>query len=399
MRGGGSGQQGGNTSGSSFNFFWYTLTAVVALMLVWYFFQPYLVAFLLRLRYVEIIFLKYFAHVWNPVMAFLHITALEINTTMLALWEKFVTQANLQDVSFKEIQVLSYGVGIYLRYFVLFVLCILSVYLFAFHKSSRYRKTYTMKSLRNTVHKNWPEITPIMNLDLIKQPLMEGPWAMAQTPLEFCKQRKLLRTKQDKDGKTVWHLLRAPAHRAFVLQLGPLWNGNPFKQPIHIQALMVIFIACAQKDRKLARRLLEQIATSARETGHLDFTGVPALLAKYSRSKALIWAVQRHAYVGTMLATLLEIARTDGVLATSEFLWLKPFDRRLWYMLNSVGRQTAFVEVSGLFAHWLAEKAFKCPLKTPMVKEAVIGLQVAIESTLYVKEQEKSWHYDAAAEA
>jgi intracellular multiplication protein IcmP len=144
--------------------------------------------------------------------------------------------------------------------------------------------------------------------------------------------------------------------------------------------------------------LLEQIATSAKDTKQLDFSGVRELVAKYSQSKSLIWVLKRHAYRGTMLASLLEIARTDGVLATSEFLWLKPVDRQLWYMLNSVGRQTAFIEVSGLFAHWLAEKAFKCPLKTPMVREAVIGLQAAIESTLYKQENEKSWHYDATAE-
>ena len=395
---GGAGQQGSGTSSASLNFFWYTLTVVIALMLVWYFCHPYLVTFILWLRHQEIILLKGFASFWNPFVSFLHLSALKINTPVLTLWEKFTVQVNIKSVTFKEIQAMSYGVGIYLRYFVLVGLTGLALHLFVFHKSSRYRKTYTMKSLKKTVHKNWPEITPIMHLDLVKQPLMKGPWAMAQTPLEFCKQHKLLTTKVDKEGKTVWHLLKAPAHRVMVLQLGPLWNGNVFRQPIHVQALMVIFMACAQKNRKVAKQLLEQIALSSKESKQLDFSGVRELLSQYNQSKPLKWVIKRHAYLGTMLATLLEIARTDGVLATSEFLWLKPVDRRLWYMLNSVGRQTAFVEVSGLFAHWLAEKAFKCPMKTPMVKEAVIGLQAAIESTLYKHENEKTWHFDANAE-
>jgi intracellular multiplication protein IcmP len=396
MRGGG--QQGGNAASSaSMNFFWYTLTAMVALMLVWYFFQPYLTAIILSIRSYEILLLKMIASVWNPLVGFLHLTFLKINTNVLALLDELVLTKQLQFglVSFHEIQQISYGVGIYLRYLVVCILAVLSTYLFYFHKKSRYRKIYSMKSLRNVVHKNWPEITPIMDLNLVKQSLMKGPWSMAQTPLEFCKEHQLLSTKVNAEGKTIWHLLRAPSHRLFVLQLGPLWNGNPFKQPIHIQALMVIFIACAQKERPVANRLLDQIASSAREKGQLDFSGVSELMAKYARSKGLIWAMKRHAYVATMLATLLEIARTDGVLATSEFLWLKPVDRRLWYMLNSVGRQTAFVEVSGLFAHWLAEKSFKCPLKTPMVREAVVGLQHAIDNTLYISEHEKAWQYDA----
>ncbi len=46
----------------------------------------------------------------------------------------------------------------------------------------------------------------------------------------------------------------------------------------------------------------------------------------------------------------------DGVQASADFLWLKPIDRRLWYMLNTVGRQTPFAEVAGPYAHWLAER-------------------------------------------
>ena len=398
MRGGAGQQGGGGTSSASLNFFWYTLTVVIAMMLLWYFFQPYLVTFILWLRRQEIILLKSFAALWNPMMSFLNLSFLKINTTILTLWEKFTVNAKVKEVNFREIKAISYGIGTYLRYLVSPCLVGLAIHLFNFHKSSRYRKTYNMKDLRGTVHKNWPEITPVMHLDLIKQPLMKGPWAMSQTPLEFCKEHHLLTTKVDKDGKTVWHLLRAPAHRVLVLQLGPLWNHNALKQPIHVQALIVIFIACAQKNRKLAKHFLKQIALSSRNTKNLDFSGVREALAKYSQSKSLTWVSKRHAYLGTMLASLLEIARTDGVLATSEFLWLKPVDRRLWYMLNSVGRQTAFIEVAGLFAHWLAEKTFKCPLKTPMIKEAVIGLQAAIKDTLYKHENEKSWHYDVTAE-
>ena len=29
---------------------------------------------------------------------------------------------------------------------------------------------------------------------------------------------------------------------------------------------------------------------------------------------------------------------------------------KLWYTLNTVGRQTPFLEVAGIFAHWIAER-------------------------------------------
>ena len=106
------------------------------------------------------------------------------------------------------------------------------------------------------------------------------------------------------------------------------------------------------------------------------------------------WAQQRHAYVFTFMATMLEIARADGVLASAEFLWLKPLDRRLWYVLNAVGRQTCLVEVAGSFAHWLAEKKLGRGLRTPMIKEAVNSLEMAVEGMLY-EGKEESWRSNA----
>ena len=101
---------------------------------------------------------------------------------------------------------------------------------------------------------------------------------------------------------------------------------------------------------------------------------------------------ESHAYVGTLMASLLEIARIEGVLATAEFLWLKLVDRRLCYMLNSVGRQATIVEVAGLFAHWRSEKR----LERPLVKEAVTALEKDITTVLYILEEER-WHTSRAA--
>ena len=106
------------------------------------------------------------------------------------------------------------------------------------------------------------------------------------------------------------------------------------------------------------------------------------------------WAGNRHAYVLTTMATLLQMARTDGVVATADFLWLKPVDRRLWYMLNSIGRQTVVPEISGPYAHWLAEKKIGRPLVAPMVKEAVTGLEAAVAEILYIAEGDE-WQVDA----
>ena len=75
-------------------------------------------------------------------------------------------------------------------------------------------------------------------------------------------------------------------------------------------------------------------------------------------------------------------------LASAEFLWLKPLDRKLWYFLNTVGRQTPVPEVAGVFAHWVAEIRIKRPLQVPVVDQAVKGLEIAIEDILFEPEED-----------
>ena len=72
------------------------------------------------------------------------------------------------------------------------------------------------------------------------------------------------------------------------------------------------------------------------------------------------------------------LTRTRLHAPSAEFLWLKPIDRRLWYMLNCIGRQTPYPEVGGPFAHWRAEQVMGRPSLTPMIDEAIKALEGAI---------------------
>jgi intracellular multiplication protein IcmP len=52
-------------------------------------------------------------------------------------------------------------------------------------------------------------------------------------------------------------------------------------------------------------------------------------------------------------------------------------------MLNTVGRQTPFVEVAGPFAHWVAEKQIGRRLLVPMVEEATNALELSLKEIIY----------------
>lgn len=86
-----------------------------------------------------------------------------------------------------------------------------------------------------------------------------------------------------------------------------------------------------------------------------------------------------HAYLNTLMIALLERARTRGILATADFIWLRPIDRVLFYTLNNVGRNnpknaTGYAEGGGPMAHFMVEDTRGCATPNPEIGEAVIGL-------------------------
>lgn len=259
------------------------------------------------------------------------------------------------------------------------------VYVLFFHSYSKYKQVHSMVTLSRQEVTNWPQIACVVGKNLIGEDLRQGEWRMSEQPLRFARDNGLLLHDVVK-GQTVAKLDKEKAKSVFCKQMGPLWSGLE-NLPPYVLALFAIFCARAESDTAGARALTRQIAASA-GSGTLDFGGTRLLLFKHVRSKKVGRAVSPHAYLYTVMASMLELAREDGVFSMSEFLWLKPLDRRLWYMLSSVGRQTAFVEVSAPFAHWLVEKRLRRPLKVPMIEEAVDALDKALSEILINLEEE-----------
>ena len=386
-------RQGQQSQGdSSSNFLWAMVIVIGVVLILWWKQKEAIVSTVFYIRLYEIYVVQVFANLINEVASLLHLPTLNISSISDDI--AYITTTPWSQVSFDGLSKLSANVGSWTKYPLAVCSAVLAFFLYFKQSGQNFRKSYSMNSLKSVEDKNWPVITPVVKLDLVKQSLDKGAWAIARLPLDYCKEHNLIRV-EPQQGKLVWTVIPSAAQRIFVMQLGPLWRGLNALPP-HVQALLVIFLACAHKERKIADGLLSQIAASS-ASGKLDFSGVRELLRKYQSSRILAWVIPRHAYVGTLMARLLEIARSDGVLATAEFLWLKPLDRRLWYILNSVGRQVAVIEVAGLFAHWLAEKKLGCALRVPTVKMALEGLELDIKETLYIAEGETWQSFNSAA--
>lgn len=374
-------QQQGGQDGAGLDFLWVVALLVGGIWASWYFGKEYIIGFVYGVRYFEIECIRFVLAGWNILAS--QVGLPPVQAYDLHNWSLGISSRSMGNL-FNTLLSVSTGVGNYLRFATAPFLLALAWIVYRKSASSKFKTIFDMKRMRQIEQQNWPQITPVTKLNLTKQDIDEGPWAMAMTPMQFCKKHSILKEKTDENGRPAVELIRPSAHQLFLMQLGPLWT-NVQALPIYAQALFAIFGASGNHERDDAFKLLQHIAQSS-AAGKLDFTGTRALLQKQMTTKVVTRVLQRHAYVATIFASMLELARTDGVLATSEFLWLKPLDRKLWYVLNTVGRQTPAVEAAGPFAHWLAEKKWGGGLRTPMVEEAVKALEVALSEILYEPE-------------
>ena len=367
MAGGGGGQQ---QSDNSMGIVWIIAAFFIFGGILWYVFKKDIISFYFKIKLWEIDVISLFTHRLDDVR-------IAIVTT------------DPSKLSFNDVSQLGQAVGNYLR--IPFVLLIVALaFIIYFSNSTRvFKRIYDMHALANEEKVNWPQISPVIDLNLVGQDFDKGPWAMAVTPMQFCKRHQLLDEYRaqpregalSKDRNRIEVMLRrGQANKIFSMQMGSLWPGLD-KLPRHIHALFAVFAARHAGDTKAAAELLAQISASS--TKKLNFAGANALCKKHQDMKKIKKIMESHGYVLTVMASMLEAAREDGVQASADFLWLKPVDRRLWYMLNTVGRQTPFVEVAGPFAHWVAEKQIGRRLLVPMVEEATNALERVLKEILY----------------
>lgn len=233
-----------------------------------------------------------------------------------------------------------------------------------------FKRILTMQTLRESEQRIWPYISPVVKMDLMKEPFDKGPFAMALRPYDFAVKYKLL-----ENDKNVNSLEKIKAEKLFSSQLGKLWAGSD-RLKKHELALICIMAAHGCGDKKGAMNAVNLMAVNVAQNPKKmpDFSSTKALL-KYLDEPKVQAVINKHAYIYTIMASMMEFARSTGVFPSSYFVWLKPKDRVLFYILNCVGRQVSYVEVAGIFAHWKAEQTAGHKLEIPLIGKAIDGLE------------------------
>lgn len=371
-------QQSSGQQDNSMGILWGIAAILFVLAIIWITFKAQILGFFLQVKLWE-------ARHIMPLFSRHSAEAIRTLSDML--------QTPVDSIQFGDVLVIGETVGDAVRYVVIPLVLVMAVCIYLSSSTRVFKKVYGMRDLVQVEKINWPQIMPISGLDLVKTDIDKGAWAMALTPMQFCKRHDLVlehrKGKREGVPRKEWgridvSLKREKASAIFAIQLGPVWPG-PFACPPHVRALFAAFAARTNADTDAATGIFARLNRSS--NGKPDFTGVDDVLKKHMDTPIVRQVVNSHAYLLTVMAEMLVAARNDGVQATADFLWLKPADRRLWYMLNTVGRQTPFVEVAGPFAHWKAEKEAGHRLLLPMVEEASRALELSLKDIIYRPDQ------------
>lgn len=235
----------------------------------------------------------------------------------------------------------------------------------------RYNKIMKPIDLFKQEIKVWKFLAPVAHLDLLNQDPTKGPWASAKKPQEVAIELKLLNNPKD-----LTSLNKDKALKYFAMQLGLLYRGVEHLN-IYEKALFGCFAAQYMEQNDDCYYALMEIAESFGEAakGKHDFSAGLKLYEEYKDNPKVLAVMNKHAYVSTALARLFAKSGDKGINISRYFIWLKATDRRLYYMLNCIGREKPFVENGGIYSHYQYEVAMNRPLIKMFVEEAVKGME------------------------
>ena len=326
-----------------------------------------------------------------------------------------IAQADPASLSWETMwKILSYT-GSWIRWPLLLLLVLLGMASILMGRVGGLVRRFSMESLLENNAESFPCLRPVVGRGkylLSPESWDSGPWKIARSPVQFALEHGLLLDEQGnpftpaqalKNGLPstelpAWGKARLDGEKALAVlkaQLGKRFEGYRGLSPCR-RALATAFLAYADGDKQECVALLDAVSLSyAEENGK---TNCP-LLEKGTFAERLQKQWKRHAsvlnekgllihaaYELPWLMALLNRARRKGVLASAQFIWLRPLDRPLWYALNQCGGRAAWAEAFAPWAHYMAEEKAGKALTEPHLAPAVASLKEALSAQGWLTE-------------
>lgn len=236
----------------------------------------------------------------------------------------------------------------------------------------RAKQVHTVQTLLESQSGHFSAVAPILKRDLTDDKSPE--WASSMHPEEWVAEYGLIVNEQLDEDRT---------RQLFEGQLGKRIRSVKDMSKVEKALFAVFAIRVFERDLKRAQKLIDALNYSAsNERSRPDLSVADAEFKLMSRNKGVRKWLMKHPYPRTLLMAMLIEGREVGTLPSSNFIWLKPTERALWYPLNTAGRKTPFVESAAVFTQMQAEQVAwdnDCVLEKPHVDEAVKALRIYLE--------------------
>ncbi len=317
--------------------------------------------------------------------------------------------------------------GTWVRFPLAGLLCLLGIASIFMGKTSSLVRKFNMESLLQNNAESFACLRPIVGRGkylLSAKSYDQGLWCMAQSPLQFAIVQELLTNSEGNAleaqdvlvnglanhdsaafGKAVFESEKAAT--ALEAQLGNARQEFAELSPCK-KVLIASFMAYADGNKQGCLDVLDAVATHYNEKNDSAFCPLfkqESFLQKvtflHERHVGILQdsLVQKHIhYELPFFMALLTRARKKGVLASSQFIWLRPLDRPLWYALHQCGGHTAWAEALAPWAHYMAEEKAQKTLTTPHISRGVSALHKALDNQGWLINSDPSRTYAEAEE-
>lgn len=304
---------------------------------------------------------------------------------------EYAEEAPASRISLDFLGLLSTATMLSYRWLFLIIMCGVALWAYFRGPESENRIKFSLNTLIKRQAKNFPVIEPFVKFNPTKLPPRPpgSPvpaeiqmFSEALGPEEWLAYHDLT---PNSEGK----LNEAALERAFAKQLGPRWKGAKALAP-HKQILLASFALKASRKRNEADDMLGRLARCWSHDKGLSLNKDRKLLGearKVLRDKNLsqktLSFCNQHGWQTTALMRALWYARSEGgVMAPGMFVWLRGYDRQLWYPLNNLGRNSYHLEALGAICHYKAEKIAQRPIPKPKVKDAIQSISEYMDSDM-----------------
>ncbi len=253
---------------------------------------------------------------------------------------------------------------------------------------THFRRKLGLDGLIRVQSKIFPVVAPVVDFNPSKMPFRapgspvpaELPiFSEALDPEEWVAYNEIPMPDGKMDESAMW--------KAFAKQLGPPWRGYKKMQPYR-QVILAAFCLKAARKRSESDDILGRVAMCWDHKSGLQLNRDRSLLkdcrkilADEGISGKTLQFCNQHAWENTAMLRALQHAREQGgVLAPATFIWLRAFDRRLWYPLNNLGRHAYHMEALGAMAHYRIEKTVERPVPKPYLDDCIKTTRQYIEN-------------------